>query len=257
MSDEHENAKAGPAADDAKRDEEATTDVPAEAGKRPDAATVQGTDAPATGEPAEDEPAAAAPAEDEPAAAPAEDEPAGETAAEAPAEDEPAEEVAPEDEIAELKDKLLRTLAENENMRRRARREREDTAKYAVASFARDMLGAADNLRRALDAIPEGSPGDDESLGALIEGVQLTERALLSVFERHGIRKIDPMGEKFDHDFHEAMFEVPTDDAEPGTVVQVVEVGYLIHDRLLRAAKVGIAKVPPESNEEHVLDTTV
>ncbi len=274
MSDEPEDAKAGPAADDAKRDEEATTDVPAEAGKRPDAATVPGTDAPVTdapgtGEPAEDEPASEM-AEDEPAAAPAEDEPAGETAEDEPAgemaedepagetaEDEPAGEVAPEDEIAELKDKLLRTLAENENMRRRARREREDTAKYAVASFARDMLGAADNLRRALDAIPEGSPGDDASPGALIEGVQLTERALLSVFERHGIRKIDPMGEKFDHDFHEAMFEVPTDDAEPGTVVQVVEVGYLIHDRLLRAAKVGIAKAPPDADEEHVLDTTV
>ncbi len=247
MSDDHENGKAGPPADDAKREENAAADAPAEPANGPDAATAPGTDAPGTQAPGTGETA-----EDEPAAAPAEDEPAGE---EAP-QDEIADEEAPQDEIAELKDKLLRTLAENENMRRRARREREDTAKYAVASFARDMLGAADNLRRALDAIPEGSPGDDDSLGALIEGVQLTERALLSVFERHGIRKIDPMGEKFDHDFHEAMFEVPTDDAEPGTVVQVVEVGYLIHDRLLRAAKVGIAKAPPESDEEHVLDTT-
>ncbi len=244
MSDEHENGKAGPPADDAKREENAAADAPAEPADRPDAATAPATDAPGTQAPGTGEAV-----EDEPAAAPAEDEPAGEET--------PAAEEAPQDEIAELKDKLLRTLAENENMRRRARREREDTAKYAVASFARDMLGAADNLRRALDAIPEGSPGDDDSLGALIEGVQLTERALLSVFERHGIRKIDPMGEKFDHDFHEALFEVPTTDAAPGTVVQVVELGYLIHDRLLRAAKVGIAKAPRESDEEHVLDTTV
>ena len=165
-------------------------------------------------------------------------------------------EVTPEEEIADLKDKLLRTLAENENVLRRAKREREETSKFAIANFARDMLGAADNLRRALDAIPEGSPGDADSTAALIEGVQLTERAMLSVFERYGITKIDPMGEKFDHDFHQPIFEVPTNDAEPGTVVQVVEVGYLIHDRLLRAAQVGIAKAPPEDGDERVLDTT-
>ena len=236
MSDQHENGTADPPPGDAKRGQTAAGAAPAEAG----------TDAPATDAPATEAPATEAPDTGEPAeVAPAEEAPA-----------EPAEEVPPEDEIAELKDKLLRTLAENENIRRRARREREDTAKYAVANFARDMLGAADNLRRALDAIPEGSPGDDESLAALIEGVQLTERALLAVFESHGIRKIDPMGEKFDHDRHEAMFEVPTNEAVPGTVVQVVEFGYLIHDRLLRAAKVGIAKAPPDAGEEHVLDTT-
>lgn len=166
------------------------------------------------------------------------------------------DEVTPEEKIADLKDKLLRTLAENENVLRRAKREREETSKYAIANFAREMLGAADNLRRALDAIPDGTPGDADSTAALIEGVQLTERALLAVFERHGIKKIEPMGEKFDHDFHEAIFEVPTDDAEPGTVVQVVEVGYLIHDRLLRAARVGIAKAIPEDGDERVLDTT-
>jgi molecular chaperone GrpE len=161
-----------------------------------------------------------------------------------------------EETIADLKDKLLRTLAENENVLRRAKREREETSKYAIANFARDMLGAADNLRRALDAIPEGSPGDADSTAALIEGVQLTERGLLSIFERYGITKIEPMGAKFDHDFHEAIFEVPTADAEPGTVVQVVEAGYLIHDRLLRAARVGIAKALPEDGDERVLDTT-
>ena len=243
MSDEHENGKAGPPADDAKHGEKAAGAAPAEAARRPEVAAAPGTEMPGADAPDTEAPDTGEPAEEEPAE-------------DAPAEGAPAEEVAPEDEIADLKDKLLRTLAENENIRRRARREREDTAKYAVANFARDMLGAADNLRRALDAIPKGAPGDDDSLGALIEGVQLTERALLSVFERHGIRKIDPIGEKFDHDFHEAMFEVPTNDAAPGTVVQVVEFGYLIHDRLLRAAKVGIAKAPPDAGEEHVLDTT-
>ena len=247
MSDQHENGTADPPADDAKRGQTAAGPAPAEAGTDAPATEAPATEAPDTGEPATEAPATEAPAE----VAPAEEAPAE------PAEEAAAEEVPPEDEIAELKDKLLRTLAESENIRRRARREREDTAKYAIANFAREMLGAADNLRRALDAIPQGAPGGDDSLGALIEGVQLTERALQSVFERNGIRKIDPMGEKFDHDFHEAMFEVPTDDAEPGTVVQVIELGYLIHDRLLRAAKVGIAKAPPDGGEEHVLDTTV
>lgn len=162
-----------------------------------------------------------------------------------------------EDQAADLKDKLLRALAENENILRRTKREREDTAKFAVSNFARDMLMAADNLRRALDALPEDAGAGDDGVAALVDGVKLTERELLSTFERHGIRKIDPMGEKFDHDFHEAMFEVPTGDAEPGTVVQVVEVGYAIHDRLLRAAKVGIARAVPENGEQHALDTKV
>lgn len=168
----------------------------------------------------------------------------------------------PEVEIAELKDKLLRALAENENQIRRARRDREDATKYAAANFARDMLGVADNLRRALEAVPEGVDQEDAAMKPFLDGVALTERELLSTLERHGITKIFPMGEKFDHDRHEALFEVPTNDAEPGTVMQVVEAGYIMHDRLLRAARVGVAKAAqpsgPAGDEDdgHKVDTT-
>lgn len=163
----------------------------------------------------------------------------------------------PQEEIAELKDRLLRALAENENLIRRGRREREDTAKYAAANFARDMLMVADNLHRALAAVPDGVRQDDGAR-SFVEGVELTGRELLAALERHGIRKISPLGEKFNHDLHEALFEVPTSDAAPGTVVQVLEDGYVIHDRLLRAAKVGVAKALPGAAGEggHQLDTT-
>jgi molecular chaperone GrpE len=163
----------------------------------------------------------------------------------------------PEQEIAELRDRLLRSLAENENLIRRARRDREDATKYAASNFARDMLSVADNLRRAMDAVPDGLRGDD-SVKAFLEGVELTERELLSTLERHGIKRISPLGEKFNHDRHEALFEVPTGDADPGTVVQVVEDGYMIHDRLLRAARVGVAKAQPApgGDDAHKLDTT-
>ncbi|MGE0743822.1 MAG: nucleotide exchange factor GrpE [Rhodospirillales bacterium] len=156
-------------------------------------------------------------------------------------------------EIADLKDKLLRTLAESENMRRRFQKEREDTSKYAIAGFARDMLTVADNLRRALDA----AAGADDNARAVIEGVEMTEREMLAALERHGIRRIDPMGQKFNHEQHEAMFEVPTADAPPGTVMQVLEVGYMIHDRLLRPARVGIAKATPGGAAQPKVDTVV
>ncbi|MBK20548.1 MAG: nucleotide exchange factor GrpE [Rhodospirillaceae bacterium] len=164
----------------------------------------------------------------------------------------------PEAEIADLKDKLLRALADNENTIRRAKREREDTAKYAAANFARDMLTVADNLQRALDATPEALQDGDDETKSFLEGIDLTSRELLSVLERHGIKRISPMGEKFDHDQHEALFEVPTSDTEPGTVVQVVEDGFMIHDRLLRAAKVGVSKAidGPDEGEGHNVDTT-
>ncbi len=160
-------------------------------------------------------------------------------------------------EIAELKDKLLRSLAENDNLARRARRDREDASKYAAANFARDMLSVSDNLRRAMAAVPD-ELRNDEAAKAFLEGVDLTERELISTLERHGIKRISPMGEKFNHDLHEALFEVPTGDAEPGTVVQVVEDGYVIHDRLLRAARVGVAKAlaAPGGDDGHKLDTT-
>ena len=172
-------------------------------------------------------------------------------------EDAAAAEADPAAEIAELKDKLLRALADMENLRRRAQKDREDALKYSAANFARDMLSVGDNLRRAIESIPEEGDPDGAALVAFIEGVALTEKDLLSALERHGIKKIEPIGEKFDPQFHEAMFEIPTPDAGNGTVMQVIETGYVIHDRLLRPAKVGIAKaIPSESGPGDQVDTT-
>ena len=171
---------------------------------------------------------------------------------EAADEDEEAEEPAepsPEEQIAELKDQLLRARAETENVRRRAAREKEDASRYAMANFARDMLGVSDNMHRALDAVPDEARGGDDAMGSLWQGVEMTERELLSALERHGIKRIDPVGEKFDHNLHQAMFEVPGADAEPGTVVQVVQAGYVIGDRLLRPAMVGVAKAAPATDQ--------
>ena len=208
---------------------------------------------PETEKPAEEVVSEAAPANGDSAEAAEEEAAPGE--AEAPAT--PTKDAATaEEEIAGLKDKLLRALAENENLARRARKEREDTAKFAASNLARDVLPVADNLRRALESVPDELRHDENAAQSLVQGVEMTERALLAALERHGIKKLDPMGEKFNHDLHEAMFEVPMADAEPGTVVQVVEVGYTINDRLLRAARVGIARALPEEDGEHVVDTT-
>ena len=147
-------------------------------------------------------------------------------------------------EAVQLKDQLLRALAEAENVRRRAQREREDAAKYAIANFARDVLQVSDNLHRALDAIPQDALASDEALRSLHEGVSATERQLDAALERQQVKRIWPMGEKFDANLHQAMFEVPTAEHQPGTVVQVMQAGYLIHDRLLRPALVGVAKQP-------------
>ncbi len=149
-------------------------------------------------------------------------------------------------ENAQLKDQLLRALADTENLRRRAEREREDTSKYAVATLARDILSVADNLRRALDALPADQAPDDATRN-LLTGIEATERELLAIFERRGIKRIEPMGERFDANFHQAMFEVPNSGQEPGTVVQVLQPGYIIHDRLLRTALVGVAKADGET----------
>ena len=153
-----------------------------------------------------------------------------------------------EAELADTKDRLLRALAETENVRRRAQREREDTQKYAVSGFARDLLSTADNLRRALDSVPEAEIRDARTR-SLLDGVAATERELLSVFERHGIRRIDPKGERFDHNFHQAVFEAERPDAPAGTVIEVLQPGYVLHDRLLRPAMVGFAKAPAKSSE--------
>ena len=209
----------------------------------------------------DDEARAEAAADERPPEADPAEAPPGDGPAEAQEQERQQQAAAPEAEIAELKDKLLRALAENENVQRRARKDREDAAKYAAANFARDMLTVADNLHRALAALPEGLRERDENVRTLVEGIELTEKELQATLERHGIRRISPLGEKFNHDLHEALFEVPTADAAPGTVVQVVEDGYVIHDRLLRAARVGVAKAPPAGNGGgdgggHTVDTT-
>lgn len=149
--------------------------------------------------------------------------------------------VAIEAELADTKDRLLRALAETENVRRRLQRERDDAQKYAVGGFAKDLLSAADNLRRALDAMPESEVKDPRTQ-SLRDGVAAIERELLAAFERHGIRRIDPKGEKFDHNFHQAIFEAEREGASAGTVIEVLQPGYVLHDRLLRPAMVGVAK---------------
>lgn len=146
-----------------------------------------------------------------------------------------------EAELAESKDRLLRALAETENVRRRAQREREDASKYAIAGFAKDLLSAADNLRRALESLPEAE-AKDERTRSLLAGVAATERELLGVFERHGIKRIDPRGEIFDHNFHQAIFEAERPDQPSGSVVELLQPGYVLNDRLLRPAMVGVAK---------------
>ena len=146
-------------------------------------------------------------------------------------------------EIADLKDKMLRAVAEAENVRRRAQKDIEDGRKYAITGFARDLLAVADNLGRALDALPEGAD-KDPAFGVFVEGVQLTGRELGNVLERHGVKEVRPHGEKFDHNLHQAMFEVEDAEQPHGTVNQVLQVGYTIGDRLLRPAMVGVTKAP-------------
>jgi len=146
-------------------------------------------------------------------------------------------------EVAESREKMLRTLAEMENLRKRTSREVADARTYGITGFARDVLEIADNLQRALDAVPaEARAAADPGLKALIEGVELTERSLLNALEKHGVRKLDPVGEKFDPNFHQAMFEVPDASVPAGTVVQVVQAGYMISERVLRPALVAVSK---------------
>ena len=175
-----------------------------------------------------------------------------------------------EAELVQAKDRFLRALAETENVRRRARRDLEDALKYAIAVFAKSLLAVADNLRRALDSIPAtgggkpagagkkpaGAGEENELLKQLAEGVRIVERELLAAFEKHGIRKIEPLGEKFDHDFHQAMFEVEDADKPAGTIVQILEPGYLIHDRLLRPAMVALAKDKSEDTAKDKSEDT-
>jgi len=146
-------------------------------------------------------------------------------------------------ELSEAKDRVLRTLAEMENLRRRTTREVADARAYGISGFARDVLDIADNLQRALDAVPaETRDNADPGLKALIEGVDLTEKALHKALEKNGVKKFDPAGQKFDPNVHQAMYEVPDESVPSGTVVHVVQAGYMIGDRILRPALVGVAK---------------
>ena len=147
-------------------------------------------------------------------------------------------------ENAELKDKLLRTLAEMENLRRRTEKEVADAKLYGVTSFARDMLTFADNLRRIVENIPAELR---DTAATLVEGLELTERDFLARLSRHGVKKLDPQGTKFDPNRHEAMYEVADESLPAGTVVQVVEDGYAIGDRVLRPAKVGVSRGGPKA----------
>jgi molecular chaperone GrpE len=149
----------------------------------------------------------------------------------------------PSAENAGLKDKVLRTLAEMENLRRRSEKENADAKSYAITAFAREMLPFADNLARAISSVSSqdretASPG----LKSFIEGIELSERDFQSCLNRRGVKKLEPLGQKFDPNFHEALFEAPDSSVPPGTVVQVVEDGYQIGDRVLRPAKVGVAR---------------
>jgi molecular chaperone GrpE len=150
-------------------------------------------------------------------------------------------------EAADLKDRLLRTLAEMENLRRRTEREVADARTYAVTNFARDILAVADNMERAMQALDdEIREKADAGVKALLDGVELTERELLKVMEKHGIKRLEPKGEKFDPNFHQAMFEMPDPTVPSGMVAQVVQPGYKIGDRVLRPALVGVSKGGPK-----------
>lgn len=183
---------------------------------------------------------------------------AGETA---PAAEPPAEPVSLDDdrvaqlegEVAVLKDQLLRAVAETENVRRRGEREREETSRYAVARFAKELVGVADNLQRALTAVPAEARAADEALNNLMVGVEATERQLASAFDKFGVKKLDSLGKAFDPNFHQVVMEVEATGKAAGTVVQVLQEGYVIHDRLLREAMVAVAK---QGDSQGHVDTT-
>ena len=155
-------------------------------------------------------------------------------------------------ENAKMKDQLLRALADAENTRRRAERDKQDITKYAVSKFAKDILDVGDNLDRALEHVSTEARQSDTALNTLAEGIEATQRLLRDMLERHGLARIDPVGEPFDPNYHQAMFEVPDSGQVPGTVVQVMQVGYALHSRLLRPAMVSVAK----GEQPQKVDTT-
>lgn len=177
-----------------------------------------------------------------------------------PDELEAAPEPSPEQEAAEMKDRLLRALADVENTRRRAKRDVEDARKYAASNFAKDLLNVSDNLRRALDTVSEETREGDDNVKNLVLGIEMVEKELLTAFERQGVSKVDPLGEPFDHNFHQAMYEKPDTEYPNGTVAEVMQAGYVMHERLLRPAMVAVAKGGGEEkdplSEVDPVDTT-
>jgi molecular chaperone GrpE len=145
-------------------------------------------------------------------------------------------------ENSDMRDRLLRTMADMENLRRRTEREKADTSRYAISNFARDVLTVGDNLRRTIEHVPADAAAQDPALKSFLDGVELTERELLNVLERHGVTRIDPVGQRFDPNCHQAMYEVQNADVPEGTVVDVMQAGYVIGDRCLRPALVAVAK---------------
>ncbi len=163
-----------------------------------------------------------------------------------------AEEPTPEEMIAELKDQLLRALAETENVRRRAERDVTDARRFATADFARDLLAVADNMQRAIDIAKANAEAGSE---AVVEGVDLTLRQLEQMLEKHEIRVVEALGLKLDPNLHQAMVQIEDATAEPGTIIQIMQTGYTIHDRLLRPALVGVAKAPASADTGQQVDT--
>jgi molecular chaperone GrpE len=150
-----------------------------------------------------------------------------------------------EAELAEMKERWMRAEAENANVRARAKRDVEETRQYAVQRFAADVVEAAENLKRGMDALPPPAPGQPEILAKVREGLESTERSFLGILERHGVKKLDPVGQPFDPNLHQAMAEQETEAYRPGTVIQAWTAGWTLHGRLLRPAMVVVAKAPP------------
>jgi molecular chaperone GrpE len=147
-----------------------------------------------------------------------------------------------ETQVAQLKDQWVRAAAETENVRKRAERDQQETAKYAAAKFARDMVDVLENVKRAAESLTPEKRAENELLKTVGDGMDMTVQELTGIFARHGVQRIDPMGAKFDHNIHQAVVQVDMPDSEPGTVVQVVQAGYMHHDRLLRPAMVAVTK---------------
>ncbi len=177
-----------------------------------------------------------------------------------------AQSAALQEQLNQAKDQMMRAIAEAENTRKRAQKDREEASKFAISGFARDLLDVADNLRRALSAVPDDLLETEPRLKNLVDGIEATERELLRSLEKNGVEKLEPTDEPFDPNFHEVMFEMPDSGKPAGTITQVIEIGYILHDRLLRPARVAIAKddgsadgggPPPPTHPGGQIDTEV